>query len=200
VQKMRSDAQAHANAEPCDGFTGDPLHPVGGAYFGHLAWVSVAGGDAGGLSQCQPLAYSYSGSVYGGTGHVSRLYEDDSSRLELSSAYSGGSYVTELRPTTKIAPSQQASLKKLTVVYDGHLNTSSASQTVRVWNFATGAWQTVSGPTTGITSDRRITWSNSTSPKSYVSPSGEIRLSVLGRRSGGSFRARTDLVRFTVES
>jgi hypothetical protein len=133
-------------------------------------------------------------------GHVSRLYEDDSSRLELSSAFSGGSYVTELRPTTKISPAQQGSLRKLTVEYDGHLTSSSASQTVRVWNFGTGAWQTVSGPTTGITSDRRITWSNTSSPKSYVSSTGEIRLSVLSRRSGGSFRARTDLVRFTVES
>lgn len=37
VQKIRADAQAHATST--NGFTGDPLHPVSGKYFGYLAWA-----------------------------------------------------------------------------------------------------------------------------------------------------------------
>lgn len=36
VQKLRTDAQT--NATPANGFTGDPLHPVAGRYFGYLTW------------------------------------------------------------------------------------------------------------------------------------------------------------------
>jgi subtilisin len=36
VQKLRSDAAAHATAT--NGFAGDPLRPVSGRYFGYLAW------------------------------------------------------------------------------------------------------------------------------------------------------------------
>lgn len=36
IQKMRSDAQAHATSS--NGFTGDPFHPVSGKYFGYLVW------------------------------------------------------------------------------------------------------------------------------------------------------------------
>lgn len=36
VQKLRNDAAA--NATSANGFTGDPLHPVSGKYFGYLTW------------------------------------------------------------------------------------------------------------------------------------------------------------------
>jgi hypothetical protein len=56
----------------------------------------------------------------------------------------------------------------------------------------------VSSYGTGRTSDRSFTWAN-TSPASYVSPSGEIRVSVRGTRNSSTFRTRTDWVRFTIE-
>jgi subtilisin family serine protease len=37
IQKLRSDAQAHATAS--NGFMGDPLHPVTGKMFGYLVWA-----------------------------------------------------------------------------------------------------------------------------------------------------------------
>ena len=37
VQKIRTDAQAHATAG--NGFNGDPFHPVAGRYYGYLAWA-----------------------------------------------------------------------------------------------------------------------------------------------------------------
>ena len=36
VQKMRNDAAAYNTAQPSYGFTGDPLHPVSGRYYGFL--------------------------------------------------------------------------------------------------------------------------------------------------------------------
>lgn len=37
IQKLRSDAQAHATSS--NGFTGDPLHPVSGRYYGYLEYA-----------------------------------------------------------------------------------------------------------------------------------------------------------------
>jgi subtilisin family serine protease len=37
IQKIRSDAQAHATA--ANGFNGDPFHSVGNRYYGYLAWA-----------------------------------------------------------------------------------------------------------------------------------------------------------------
>ncbi len=199
VQKLRTDAESHAKAEACDGFTGDPQHAISSKYFGYLGFVGVTGGDASGVSRCQPIGYGYTGSIYNGTGQILRLFENDASRIELKPVYSSGSYVADLQPYAKISSAQQASLKKLTVDYDGHLSSSYASLTLRVYDFANASWQTIYGPVTKMTSDRAITWSNTTSPKSYVSSSGEIWVSVLGKRSSSSFRTRTDLVRFTIE-
>jgi subtilisin family serine protease len=42
IQKMRSDAAAHSNADPAYGFVGDPNHAVGSAYFGYLVWDGTA--------------------------------------------------------------------------------------------------------------------------------------------------------------
>ena len=41
VQKIRADAQGHATA--ANGFSGDPLHPVTGKYFGYLAYAGGYG-------------------------------------------------------------------------------------------------------------------------------------------------------------
>ncbi len=37
IQKIRADALAHATS--ANGFTGDPLHPIAGKYFGYAAWA-----------------------------------------------------------------------------------------------------------------------------------------------------------------
>src|ERR671910_142201 len=41
VQKIRSDAAAYNTAHPSYGFTGDPLHPVSGRYYGFLLRVAL---------------------------------------------------------------------------------------------------------------------------------------------------------------
>jgi subtilisin family serine protease len=41
VQRLRSDAAAHAAAFPGYGFAGDPASPSGNRYFGYLAWAAA---------------------------------------------------------------------------------------------------------------------------------------------------------------
>ena len=198
VQKLRTDAANHAAKEPCDGFAGDPHHARGAAYFGYLDWVSGAATAASGVARCDPVGFATTGSVYGGTGQLSRVAEDDAGYLEVSSVYSQGAYVTELRPYAKLSADQRASLKKLTVSVDGNVTTRGASLSLRILNFSTGLWETVDGPVGGVTLDRAVNWST-VAPLAYVSSGGEIRVAVTGRGSS-SFRSRTDLVRFTIEN
>jgi subtilisin len=41
VSKLRADAQRYTTAVSGYGFTGDPLRPLGGAYFGYLHWAGI---------------------------------------------------------------------------------------------------------------------------------------------------------------
>lgn len=149
----------------------------------------------------RPAGYALvSGSVYSGRGAVSRLHYNDGSRVEISAAkISKSTYVAEIQPYATITAAERASLKKLSVEYDGHASSNIAAVTLLIKNFRTGQWETLDGPRTGVTSDRYFSWSNSTAPTDYVSGSGEIRFAVRGTRSSG-FQTRTDLVSFTIES
>jgi hypothetical protein len=151
-------------------------------------------------TEYRPAGYTRaSGKVYSGRGAVSRLYQDDGSRVEITATRTGGTYVSEIQPYASIAEEELLALSKLTVRYDGNATNTGTQLTLRIYNFATGAWETLDGPRKGVTSDRAFSWSNATSPANYISPtSREIRFSVRGTRSSG-FRTRTDLVRFTIE-
>ena len=111
----------------------------------------------------RPVGYELaSGSVYSGRGAVSRLYEDDESRVEISSTKVNGSHVSEIHPHASISAEERASLRKLTLDYNGNASGTSTATTLRVYNFQTSAWETVDGPRTGVTADRSFTWSNTT--------------------------------------
>lgn len=146
----------------------------------------------------QPSASTLTtGNVYSGRGAVSRLFEDDSQRLEITAARVGTPYIAEIRPTASITAAERDRLAGLKIDYDGGASRSSAAVTVRVFNFARDTWEVIDGPRSGSTQDRAATWSNTGAPKDYVSSAGEMRVSVHGQRSSG-FRLTTDLVRFTV--
>ena len=145
--------------------------------------------------------YTFTGSVYGSTGALSRLSSNNGVRVEIQSTSSGTPRVAELRPYAVIAPGEQSTLSRLTVDFDAGVTSSSASLVFRVcrWNAdGTCTWVDVASYGTGSTADRSFTWTT-TSPAAYVSPSGEIRVAVRGTRSSSSFRTRTDWVRFTIE-
>jgi hypothetical protein len=142
-----------------------------------------------------PVGYSIlSGSVYRNSGAVSRLYSNDGSRLEISAA-SGSSYVSDLYAYASISSAERSSLRNLTIAYDGNVSRAGASLTLQVYDFGTGAWSVVDGPSSAGTSDRSFSWSNSTTPTDYVASSGEVRFRVRGT-STRSFRTRTDFIQF----
>jgi hypothetical protein len=141
-----------------------------------------------------------SGSVYGSTGAVSRLYTNNGVRVEITAA-SGSPHAAELHPFAYITAAEQSTLSKLTVNFDAGVSSSSASISFRVcrWDGAACIWETVASYGTGRTSDRSFTWTTTT-PAAYVSSSGEIRVSIRGTRSSSSsFRTRADWVRFRIE-
>jgi hypothetical protein len=151
----------------------------------------------------QPAGYDIAaGTLYGSTGAISRLYANDSSRVEIEATTSGTPRVSELQPYTSITAAERASLSKLTINFDASVSNQNASLTFLVcrWNGgSTCTWETVASYGTGRTSDRSFTWTKTSSPVDYVSPSGEIRVAVRGTRNSSSFRTRTDWVRFTIE-
>jgi len=180
----------------------------GGVFYGTLptirsdvaARIAAAHGTPAPASKSyQPAGYTIlSGSVYRDRGAVSRLYANDESRLEVTTASTGYGYAADLYAYASITPAERSTLRKLAIDYDGNASGSSTALTLSVYDWATGTWTTVDGPRTGITTDRSFTWSTTTAPTDYVSPAGEIRYRIRGT-AGSSFRTRTDLVRFTIE-
>jgi uncharacterized protein with LGFP repeats len=162
------------------------------------ARIAAAHGTAA-TKAYQPAGYTIlSGTVYSGRGAVSRLYSNDGSRLEVSAAKSGSSYVSDLYAYATIGSTERSTLRRLTIDYDGNASRAGAALTLQVYDFATGAWAVVDGPRTGVTSDRSFSWSNSSAPADYVSSAGQVRFRVRGTNAA-SFRTRTDLVRFTID-
>jgi subtilisin family serine protease len=143
----------------------------------------------------QPSGYTIlNGSL--SSGSLSSLSTNDGSRLVISRSNRVASFYAR----TTIAGDQLATLRTLTIDYDGHASASSVSLALAVFNWRTASWNTVDGPRTGVTIDRAFTWTNTTTPRDYVSSAGEIRFRVRGERSSSSgFATRTDLIRFSVE-
>jgi serine protease AprX len=145
----------------------------------------------------RPVGYKIvTGSLY--SGGVSRLYNNDSSRLEINGVNGGTTYVSDMYAYASITSAELASLRKVSVNYEGRTNSSGAALSLSAYNWQTGSWEVVDGPRTGVTSDRSFTWSNSSTPANYVSATGEIRFKVTGTRSS-SFRTQTDWIRFSIE-
>jgi hypothetical protein len=149
----------------------------------------------------RPTGYAIAaGTLYAGTGALSRLSSNNGSRVEITSTASGSPRVSELQPYTVITEAA-SSLDKLTVRFDAGVSSANASLSFRVCKLNGGSvctWETVVSYGTGTTSDRSFTWTT-TSPAAYVSSAGEIRVSVRGTGTSSSFRTRTDWIRFTIE-
>lgn len=92
-----------------------------------------------------------------------------------------------------------ASVTKLTTTYDGKYSRNSTTQTLYLYNWSTASWTQIDSRTVGQ-NDVTVT-STQTSPASFLSPTGEIRLRVRGSRSNNqSFTCSGDYVRFVVET
>ena len=136
-----------------------------------------------------PSAYTITtGTWYSGS--VASLAADDAQYLQIS-----GKPTVEWYGSATVDATARATMQKLAVAWNG--NTSGNSTlTLSVYDWTTGSWVAIYGPTSVGTSDRTVTWTT-TELARFVSSTGEVRLDVKATRSK-SFRTRVDLVRFTV--
>lgn len=130
-------------------------------------------------------------------GSVRRLYANDSSRLEVPARRSGSAYTSDFYAATSVAPAARASLRRLTVDYDGNLSRAGSGLRLLVYDWSARKWSSIYLASRAPTSDRPVRWSTTRLPARFLSSSGEIRVRIRGSNRG-SFRTRTDLVRFSV--
>jgi subtilisin len=211
VSRMRSDSQSYNQANQGFGFIGDPLHPLSGRDYGYLVHVGISGSSPPppppppppappppGPTALQPAGYDVlAGTIRAGRSALSRLFTDDSSRLEVAASFSAGIYSADLRPFVLVSSALRSAATALSIDYDGNVDRSAASASVRVLNVRTATWETIDGPRSGSTSDHAATW-RTTTPADYLAADGRVTVSVLGTSSGGAFKLRTDLVRVSI--
>ena len=131
-------------------------------------------------------------------GSVRRLFANDSSRLEVAGRRSGSSYVSDSYAATSVPPAARATLRRLSVDYDGNVSRAGSGLRLLVYDWSARRWSSVYLTAHAATRDRSVRWSTTRLPARFLSSAGEIRLRIRGS-SRGSIRTRTDLVRFTAE-
>ena len=90
-----------------------------------------------------------------------------------------------------------ASVVKLTIAYDGKFSRT-VTQTLHLYNWSTSSWVQVNSRSVSI-SDVSTTYST-TSPSSFISTEGNIRLRVLGTGTNKNFTGSGDFMQFSVET
>jgi hypothetical protein len=150
-------------------------------------------------AQFRPGRYDLlSGSVFRNRGGVRRLSRDDGRRVEVAADEKrGGRFVSAFQAFASIAPGRLATLRSITLDYDGGASARGTAVKVHLFKFRTRRWVKVDGPTR-TRRDRSFEWSPSAAPGDYVSSGGTVRIRVTGKGTD-PFRTRTDLVRLIVE-
>jgi subtilisin len=130
------------------------------------------------------------------TGSYTLLSASDDQDLAVKSAKVSTSQTIDWYSTTKIneAPSK---VNSLTITYEGSY-TSSKSQTLYLYNFASKTWQSINTQTVS-TSDRTITYSSNT-PANYISATGDIQLRTYAtQRTSTSFTCNADYTQISIK-
>ena len=193
VAKMRSDAAATNQANTWFGFTGDPLRPVSGRYFGHLQYAG-AGAPAAPRTTVTATPFSVhidTGTLNGGT--VSGLSSDDSSFFRVNSKF-GTQHVTGWFGKFVGVPKTLADLK---VTYKGS-NSRACWQQLQVQRVTDGQWIRVDLRSVGTT---QVLLSNLAVPGAaadYVNQWGEVRVRLhCNAQTTGSFVSSGGLMRIS---
>jgi hypothetical protein len=155
-----------------------------------------------------PAAHrSVSGRVIRRRRSLARLFADDEVALQVRAERSfapGGdgttiaTYAASTEAAVTIARRQRATMRRLAVQFNGGASSDEASVSLQVFNQRARAWEEVAGPRNGLRIDDDLAWSQSASPRSYVSRRGRIRVKAVGRGTL-PFRLRSDLIRFVVQ-
>jgi beta-lactamase superfamily II metal-dependent hydrolase len=130
------------------------------------------------------------GTVTSGT--VANLAANDASRMTLTSAKSGTTYLTNWYGSATLAYTPT----NLTVTYDGNYSVS-RTQVLYIYNFTTAAWTQINSGTVS-TSDVTKTWTTTT-PAAYVSSTREVRLRVAANTRTSSYTCRPDYMAFSYQ-
>lgn len=132
------------------------------------------------------------------SGSVTNLASDDGSYVVIASVRSGNFSITDWYGQTKISESPGL-VTKLTITYDGKYSEPDRSQTLYLFNFSNSSWTQIDSRTVGTT-DVTISVVQ-TSPASFISSTGEIRLRVRGSGSRNTvYSCSGDFMRFTIET
>jgi subtilisin len=213
IAKMRSDADAYNRdaANSSFGFTGDPLRPVSGRYFGFLAWVDGSAGSApppdenppslggpGPGTPPTPVSASPTGTTIETrslrSGSATSLAADDNSYYQVNSTSSG----TRITSWYGSFGGVSSALANLRVTYKGK-NSRSCTQTLSIWSWASSSWVQIDSRSVS-TSEVQIQVSPAGTLADYVSSTGELRVRVHCQRSSGSFYSSGDLMRINYEA
>jgi len=127
-----------------------------------------------------------------GAGSYLSLGADDGGYLKVNAAKSGKKFYTDWYCTAAIDETPI----ELTVTYNGKYSTS-RSQTLYLYNFATNAWSPVNTSTVGATDVTKAY--TTTSPAGYVSAAGEMRIRVAGSANSKTYSCSADYLAITVK-
>ncbi|MEM3550057.1 MAG: S8 family serine peptidase [Candidatus Bathyarchaeia archaeon] len=128
-------------------------------------------------------------------GDHTSLFNDDSVYLGVKSARVGFTQVIDWYAYVKINENP-SKITNLTITYDGKYSVS-RTQRLYIYDFTSNSWRQIDSRTIG-TSDTKITWST-TSPASYISTNGEIRLRVY-TSAISSFVCYADFASYTIKT
>jgi beta-lactamase superfamily II metal-dependent hydrolase len=127
-----------------------------------------------------------------GSGTYQDLAVDDGSYLRVNAVKSGNKYYTDWYGQTAIAETPI----ELTLTYNGKYSTS-RTQTLYLYNFVTSSWTQINQGSVGTT-DVTKTYTT-TSPASFVSATGEIRVRVAANGSSRTYSCYGDYLAYTIK-
>ncbi|HEX2084539.1 MAG TPA: hypothetical protein VHF89_02575, partial [Solirubrobacteraceae bacterium] len=194
VAKMRSDAAATNDANTWFGFTGDPLRPLSGRYYGHLQYAGVGAPVRPAPSYVAVTAAPVRATLQWGSlasGTVSALAADDTALFRVNSGTSSAGRQTAWYGSFTGVP---ATLRDLKVTYKGS-NSRTCTQVVEIyrWNYG---WVALDTRSVGTTEVAVASLAVGGTLSSYVS-GGELRVRVRCTTTSGSFVASGNLLRIS---
>jgi beta-lactamase superfamily II metal-dependent hydrolase len=131
-------------------------------------------------------------------GSFTSLATNNQSYYQVNSTASGTPRVSDWYASVVITETPSL-VSQLITTFNGDYTRNNTTQRLYLFNWSTATWTQIDTRTVGE-SDVTVTHTQ-IAPANFISPSGEIRLRVRGRRSSSqSFIGRGDFVRFTVET